>query len=374
MSTPTPELVHDADREQLRQIVRKFVGAKMPITAARQSAELGSAFDPSVWKQMAEELGLQGMAIGEEHGGAGQSFVELAIVMEEFGRALAGGPFLSTVVLAAGALEISGDEAACQRYLPAIAQGTLIATVAVSGVASLQATHRDGAWALSGDAGFVLAGADADVVLLFADTESGISLFAVDAGAEGLQSTPLEVLDMTRPQANLSFADTPAALVGTLGDGARVHTLVLQRACVAIASEQIGGASQVLELAVDYVKQRYQFGRAVASFQAIKHKAADMLVQLEQARSTAIYAAWAVTGAPEDLTIASSLAKLHCSNAFSKLSGDAIQLLGGIGFTWEHDAHLYYKRAASTAQLFGDPGHHRRVLTETLGLTKGANA
>jgi alkylation response protein AidB-like acyl-CoA dehydrogenase len=364
------------EQEELRKTVRQFLDAKSPETAVREQMETEAGYDAAVWSQMGEQMGLQGLVIPEEYGGSGYSFVELGIVLEEMGRALLCAPFFSTAVLAAQTLIHSGDDAAKAAHLPGIASGETIATLAYtepsgkwdeSGI-TMQATKSGDGWSLSGTKMFVLDGHTANLIIVAARTDAGVSLFAVDGGASGLTRTALSTMDQTRKQAKLEFANTPATLIGTDGEGWNVLGRVLDLAAVALAAEQVGGAQKVLEMAVDYAKVRVQFGRPIGSFQAIKHKCADMLLEVESAKSAAYYGMWCAAELNDELPSVASLAKAYCSEAYFHATAENIQIHGGIGFTWEHPAHLYFKRAKSSELLFGDPTYHRELLAQRIGI------
>jgi alkylation response protein AidB-like acyl-CoA dehydrogenase len=325
---------------------------------------------------MAEQLGLQGLAIPEEFGGAGYSYVELIVVLEEMGRALLCAPYFSSVALAANLLLVSGDDAAKKDYLPGIANGSTIAAVALAeasgrwdeeGVTVIASGSGDN-WTITGEKLYVLDGHTADLILVAARTGAGVSIFAVDKGAAGLTTTPLSTMDQTRKQARVNFDSTPARLIGTDGQGWPAISRMLDLAAVALAAEQVGGAQKVLEMAVEYAKVRVQFGRPIGSFQAIKHKCADMLLEVESAKSAAYYAGWAAAEDNDELPVVASLAKSYCSEAYFHATAENIQIHGGIGFTWEHPAHIYFKRAKSSELLFGDPTYHRELLAQRIGI------
>ena len=343
----------------------------------RRLMETTEGYDPAVWKQMGEQLGLQGLAIPEEFGGSGYSYVELIVVLEEMGRRLLAAPYFATVVLAANALIHSGDDTAKKELLPGIATGETIATLAFTeengrwdeaGVTMPASASSGGGHTLSGAKTYVIDGHVADVILVAARTDAGVSLFSVAGDASGLTRTPLSTMDQTRKQAKLEFADTPAKLVGTEGGGWAVLSRVLDLAAVGLAAEQVGGAQFVLDMAVQYAKDRVQFGRPIGSFQAIKHKCADMLLEVESAKSAAYYAGWCAAELNDELPSVASLAKAYCSEAYFHAAAENIQIHGGIGFTWEHPAHLYFKRAKSSELLFGDPTYHRELLAQRIGL------
>jgi alkylation response protein AidB-like acyl-CoA dehydrogenase len=364
------------EQEELRKTVRSFLENKSSEEAVREQMETDNGFDTAVWSQMGEQMGLQGLSIPEEFGGSGYGFVELGIVLEEMGRALLCAPFFSTAVLAANTLLQSGDDAAKQKYLPGIASGETVATLAYvepsgkwdeSGI-TMQATKSDGGYTLSGTKSFVLDGHTAGLIIVAAKTDSGTSLFAVDGDNSGLTKTNLSTMDQTRKQAKLDFDNTPAELIGDEGKGWATLETVLDLAAVALAAEQVGGAQKVLEMAVDYAKVRVQFGRPIGSFQAIKHKCADMLLEVESAKSAAYYGMWCASEMNDELPSTASLAKAYCSEAYFHAAAENIQIHGGIGFTWEHPAHLYFKRAKSSELLFGDPTYHREQLAQRIGI------
>jgi alkylation response protein AidB-like acyl-CoA dehydrogenase len=363
-----PQMQHgdSADGARLRTTARGFLTRTATEAEARRLMATDAGYDEALWRRMASELGWQGLAIPERYGGSGYGCAEMSIVLEEMGRALLCAPFLSSVMLAATALTESADEDAQARYLPDIASGDLIATVAISGEdgapegADLTTARGGDGWVLSGDAPFVLDGHVAGLVLVPARADGTVSLYAVDAGASGVRRTPLDSMDQTRKLASLSFEDTPARLVGASGDGARVLSRVLDVAAVALAAEQVGGASRCLDMAVEYAKTRVQFGRPIGAFQAVKHKCADMLVAVETARSALFGAIRHATTDDAGLPVSASIAKTLCSEAFLHVATENIHVNGGIGFTWEHPAHLYFRRAKSGEMLLGTPTYHRR--------------
>ncbi len=365
------------EQEELRKTVRSFLESKSSEEAVREQMETEDGYDPAVWSQMGEQMGLQGLSIPEEFGGSGYGFVELGIVLEEMGRALLCAPFFSTVVLAANTLLQSGDEAAKAKYLPGIASGETIATLAYtepsgkwdeSGI-TMEATKSGDGYTLSGTKSFVLDGHTANLIIVAAKTGAGISLFAVDGDAAGLTRTSLSTMDQTRKQAKLEFVEhARPRSSATEGKGWDTLSTVLDLAAVGLAAEQVGGAQKVLEMAVEYAKVRVQFGRPIGSFQAIKHKCADMLLEVESAKSAAYYGMWCASEMNDELPSIASLAKAYCSEAYFHAAAENIQIHGGIGFTWEHPAHLYFKRAKSSELLFGDPTYHRELLAQRIGI------
>jgi alkylation response protein AidB-like acyl-CoA dehydrogenase len=333
-------------------------------------------YDPAVWSQMADQLGLQSLTIPEEFGGSGFTYVELLVVLEEMGAALLCAPFFSSVALGANALLTSGDDDAKKNYLPGIASGETIATLAItedngkwdfSGIECAATAKGDG-WELNGHKMFVIDGHVANLIIVATRTGKGVSLFAVQGDAAGLTRTPLPTMDQTRKQARLEFSSTPATLIGTDGGAEPGLSKTLDLAAVALAAEQVGGAQRVLDASVEYAKTRIQFGRPIGSFQAIKHKCADMLLEVESAKSAAYYAAWAAAEDSDELPVVASLAKSYCSEAYFHAAAENIQIHGGIGFTWEHPAHLYFKRAKSSELLLGDPSYHRELLAQRIGI------
>jgi alkylation response protein AidB-like acyl-CoA dehydrogenase len=363
------------EQEELRQAVRRFLQEKSPETEVRRLMETDEGYDPAVWHQMADQLGLQAIAIHESFGGAGFTFVELGIVLEEMGAALLCAPFFSSAVLASSVLLCSADEEAKARYLPAIAAGG-VATVALVGdsghpgidTSTLSASPAGSTWKLDGHKSHVIDGQLDGLVLAVAASPEGTSLFAVEAGAEGLIRTPLATLDQTRKQARLEFVATPAELIGEVGKAEPGLIEGLRRTIIGLAHEQVGGAQRCLDMSVQYAKVRFQFGRPIGSFQAIKHKCADMLLEVESAKAAAHYAARVVSSNSDELPIVASLTKSFCSEAYAKVTAENIQIHGGIGFTWEHPAHLYLKRAKTSEMLFGDPTYHRALLAEAIGV------
>ena len=364
------------EQQELRRMLRTFLDQKSPEPEVRRLMATDEGYDAAVWSQMAEQLGLQGLIIPEEHGGSGYSFLELTVVLEEMGRRLLCAPFFSTVVLAANTLLHAGDDAAKARYLPRIASGETIATLALAeehgrwdegGVAAMATRSGDG-WSLSGVKSYVLDGHVADLLLVAARSEAGVSLFAVERDAAGLRRELLPTMDQTRKQAKVTLVDTPATLIGTDGQGWSTIVQVLDLVAVALAAEQVGGAQFVLDLTVQYAKDRKQFGRLIGSFQAIKHRCADLLREVESAKSAAYYAGWCASEQNQELPAMAAVAKVYCSESYFHATAECIQIHGGIGFTWEHIAHLYFKRAKSSELLFGSPAEWRALLAERVDI------
>ena len=369
------------EQEQLRDAIRKFLEAKSPSTEVRRLMATTEGYDQAVWDQMAQELGLQSLHIPEEYGGQGFTFIELGIVLEEMGRVLLCAPFFATVVLAADAIMNAGTPEQQGELLPGIASGETIATLAftepngkwdAAGI-TMEASGSGDSYTLDGTKMFVIDGHTANLIVVAArlagtSGEDGISFFTVAADAAGLTRTPLATMDQTRKQARLDFAGVAATPLGEPGAGWPALSKTLDQAAAGIANEMVGGAQKVLEMSVEYAKVRVQFGRPIGSFQAIKHKCADMLLEVESGKSAAYYAAWAAAEDNEELPVVASLAKAYCSDAYFHASAENIQIHGGIGFTWEHDAHLYFKRAKSSEILLGDATYHRELIAQRIGI------
>ncbi|GFG71712.1 acyl-CoA dehydrogenase family protein [Mycolicibacter senuensis] len=349
-----------ADREEL-QALRGAV------------ADLMAKADGDSWGELAA-MGLLGMLVPEEYGGAGAGPVEVGVVAEELGRVLFDGPYLSTAVLAVNLLAALDDPAQCEAVLPGIAAGgTRVALAFAEGSSPrpparpATSAHGDDSPVLTGEKRFVLDADGADSIYVLADTASGPGVFAVDTAAAGVTVQPLTTVDQSRRLCTVRLAGAPATPVGEPGRGVEVFTAALDRSAVALLSEQAGAAKRAMEMARDYAKTRYQFGRAIGSFQAVKHMCADMLLEAESAVSAARHVAAAVADGSPGWLADLALAQAYCSDASVFVGATNIQVHGGIGFTWEHPAHRYLRRARGDAQLFGSPAWHRERYLREIG-------
>jgi len=403
------EFAFTAEQEELRATARAFLAERSDSAAVRAAMASELGYDPALWKQLGAELGWTAVTIPEACGGLGLSMVELAALMEVMGEHLLCGPFFASVALAAEALAAAGSEAQQQRWLPGLAAGEVRGTLAWTASGRGVTARRDGAggWLLRGEARHVLDGHCADLVVVAARSEGPDRvpgepatplLFAVPGDARGLARHPLATMDQTRRLAHLELAEvalpgdallqrsaqgaTAAAQgEGEARSGAAVLQGILDRAAIALAAEQLGGAQRCLDLAVAHARERMQFGRPIGSFQAIQHTCADMLVAVESARSAAYYAAALAAAHDQDaaegleaLGPVASLAKAWCSEAYFRCAADALQIHGGVGFTWEYDVHLHLKRARAGKVLLGEPGRHRERIARAMGLGPEAGA
>jgi alkylation response protein AidB-like acyl-CoA dehydrogenase len=352
-----------SEQRDLRDAVRGLLDRHGPGTAPEPGAP-GPGYDPALWLRLCGEIGVAGLAIPQHYGGAGAGPVETHIVCEELGRRLTPAPLLGSAVLAAQALLASGDPAACQRLLPAVAGGTAIAALAWTGRdghwdagdAAYEALPATG-WALTGEAHYVLDGDTAGVLLAAARTPDGIALFEVDPRQPGVTRCAAPAMDPSRRLAAVRLDGAAGRLIGG-GAGRAALEAARDLACVALTAEQVGAAQRALDLTVAYTKVRVQFGRAIGSFQALQHRMADLHVLVRSARSLSYAAASAAAEGAPDLGLRAAAAKAYCSEALARVAGQMIQLHGAIGITWEHDAHRYFKRAHGAGQLFGRPAEH----------------
>ena len=369
------------EQEQFRSAVRRFLNLKSPTTEVRRLMATAEGYDPAVWRQLSEDLALPGIHIPEQYGGAGFGMVELCIVTEELGRALLCAPYFSTAVLAANAILNAGNEAQKASLLPDLASGARLATLAIteldgnwdpSGIAVVATPDADG-YRLDGVKSYVVDGHIADLLIVAArvpktSSREGLALFTLDANAGGVDRRLLESMDPTRKIARIDFHGAHASLLGNLDDGAKPILCTLDQAAVALANEMMGGAQVLLDSAVKYSKMRVQFGREIGSFQAIKHKLADMLLDVELAKSAAYYAAQAAAVEDPEWPGLASLAKAAASETYLHTAAETIQIHGGIGFTWDNDTHLWFKRAKSSEVFLGQPSYHRELLMQRWGV------
>jgi len=359
-----------ADQKSLREQARKFLGEHASSTRVRRILEGAAPYDADLWKGMGE-MGWMGTAIPETHGGAGFGYLELCVIAEELGRSLAPTPFSSTIYLAAEALRLAGTEAQRKRWLPRIAQGEAIGCLAlaegprVATPANL-ATRADGS-RLSGTKAPVMDGDVADfAVALARQGDKHASLYLVDLTGPGVTRASLATVDPTRSHARIVFENAAAEPLGVAGQGWPLVERLLDRAAVLVAFEQLGGAQAALDMARAYALGRFAFGRQIASFQAIKHKLADMYVGIELARSNAYYGAWALSKDAPELAVAAAAARVAASEAYYQAAKENIQVHGGMGFTWEFDCHLHYRRAKLTGLMLGSARRWKDLLVTRL--------
>jgi alkylation response protein AidB-like acyl-CoA dehydrogenase len=371
-----------AEQQQFRDVVQRFLKDKSATTEVRRLMETEEGYDCAVWQQMSEELALAAIPIPESYGGAGFGFVELGIVMEEMGRSLLCAPYFSSIILAAHAILNAGNEEQKQSLLPRIASGKIRASLAM--------TEADGRWDLAGikmDArvsgnevilngvkSFVVDGGTADMLVVVSrlagsQGTEGIVFATVNGDAPGLTKRNLDTMDATRKLGHLEFKDVSATLLGDEHElkssaGSEALSQTMDQAAIALANEMIGGAQYLLDSTIAYTAIRMQFGRVIGSFQAIKHKCANMLIQLELAKSAAYYAAAAVEAGDAEVPMLASMAKAAASDAYMLIATEAIQIHGGIGFTWDQDTQLWFKRAKSSEVFLGDPTYHRELVIQ----------
>ena len=378
------EFAFSQDQDELRRAARRFLEVASSEKRVRAAMETEQGYDSATWQQLSEELAWTGLTIPEEYGGLGMSYLDLHPLMEEMGRALLCSPFFSTICLGANALLLGGNGVQKERHLPGIAAGETTATLAYAekngqlDAAGIEATcsRTAAGYILRGTKSYVLDGHTADLLIVAARTENsegaeGVSLFLVPGDADGVKQAWLPTMDQTRRLASVELGEVvvpPDALVGEEGRGWALCERTLDLARIALAAEQVGAAEMCLDMSVEYAKVRKQFGRPIGSFQAIKHKCADMLMMIESARSAAFYASALAGQGERDLEEAASSAKAFCSDAFFHCAAENIQIHGGIGFTWEHAAHMYFKRAKAAEVLFGAPSFHRERVAKRMGL------
>jgi alkylation response protein AidB-like acyl-CoA dehydrogenase len=375
------------EQELLRQTARSFLEKECPSGFVRRMMDDPAGTTDEFWGKLAE-LGWLGLIYPEADGGMGLGLVDLTVVLEEMGRAVMPGPFFSTVLLGGLAIREAGSDAQRQAWLPRIAGGEARVTLALleesarwdaAGVEVAAKPGKTGGFVLSGTKLFVPDGHSADLLVVAArtakptkdDPSHGVSLFLVPADRKGVVTTLLPTMDQTRKLAEVAFRRVEVgadALLGPLHQGWPILARVLDRATVALCAEMCGGAQKVLDLSTEYAKMRVAFGKPIGTYQAVKHKCADMLVAVENAKSITYYAAWAADQDAPDAPLAAAMAKAFVSDAYRKVAGDGIQVHGGIGFTWEHDMHLFFKRAKGSEVAFGDATLHRERVARLLEL------
>ena len=372
------------EQDELRASARGFLSEQSGSEQVRQAMESDAGYSPSVWKQISAELGWTGVTIPEAYGGLGLGAVELTALLEVMGEWLLCAPFFSSICLGANALMVAGTEEQRREHLPRIAEGESLATVAQTGPSGRWSSDGvETTWAaegsgfrLRGRTSFVLDGHSADLLIVAARAEGssgedGISLFCLPAATGGVAARLLPSMDQTRKLAEIDLDSVRVPATARMQGEDRAWPLlqeILDRAAVGLAAEQVGGAQRCLDMAVAYAKERVQFGRPIGSFQAVKHKCADMMIQLESARSAAYYAACVAADGGDDLSVVASLAKAYCSDACFQCAADCLQIHGGVGFTWEYDVHLYFKRARASGVFLGDAAYHRERVARGIGL------
>jgi alkylation response protein AidB-like acyl-CoA dehydrogenase len=371
------------EQELLRSTARKFFENESPSEVVRRLMDTPEGMTPELWGKLAEQ-GWLGLVFPEAHDGMGLGFVDLTVLMEEMGRAVVPGPYFSTVLLGGLAIVEAGSEAQKKEWLPKIAGGHKRVTLAwmepsamlgAAGV-TLEAKGAGGGYTLTGTKLFVPDAHTADAIVVAARTgadkgDEGVSLFLVPRDARGVEVKLLPTMDQTRKLCEVTLSGVSLgadALVGGAGTGWAPLARVLDRACVALCAEMCGGAQKVLDMTVEYAKIRQAFGKPIGSYQGVKHKAADMLVEVENSKSITYYAAWAMDEDSAEGPLAVSMAKAYVSDAYRRVSAAGIQLHGGIGFTWEHDLHLYFKRAKGSEFTFGDATYHRERVAQLVHL------
>ncbi len=346
----------------LKENARKFLAAECPSAEVRRLMETPTAFDEALYKKMAEQ-GFTGVIFPEEYGGLGLGMVEAAALLEEMGRANLPGPYFSTVFMAGTAIDAAGSDAQKKKYLAPIADGSMRSTLALleqNGSWDPDSWSMPGGSTLTGQKWFVTDAGVADFIVVA--TRGG--LYVVDAKAKGLTIEPMAGMDMTRRLYKLTFDGTPAEELAAGPKARAALDRSTQLATAALTAEMAGGMQRVMELAVDYVKTRKQFGKPVGQYQAVQHQCADMVVATECTRSAAIYAGWALTEGAPDAAAAVSVAKSYASDAFREVGNKGVQVQGGMGFTWENDVHLFYRRAKGSEIAFGDGNYHREKLAK----------
>ncbi len=375
------------EQQILRKSVSDFCLKECPDEFLYEMWDNSLGYSREMWKKMAE-LGWLGLLFDEKYGGMGLTFVDLCIILEEMGKALLPSPCVSTVVLFGHGILYGGTEEQKEKFLPAIASGDLIGTLALlegkGGLEpqdiNLKAEKAGEGYILKGSKLLVTDAQGADSIIVAArtgmenDAVKGITLFIVDADTPGVEIKPLKTMDMLRRLSEISFHDVKidkGMILGDVGGGWPVLQAVMRAACTALSAEMVGCAQKALDLSVEYAKVRHQFGKPIGSFQGVKHKCSEMLLNLETAKSAAYYAAWTISEQAQDMCLATSVAKAWCSDACRKITADAIQVHGGIGFTWEYVLHMYFKRAQANEASFGNATYHREMVMREIEASRG---
>ncbi len=360
-----------SDQQLLKNSARAFLDEHCKPATVRLLWDDARGESEAMWKEMAQ-LGWLGLALPEAHGGSDLGMVETALLLEELGRASYPGPYLPTVLVAT-AIGEAGTEAQKTRWLPAVSAGGARAAVALldgemswaSDAITTRAEKTGAGWKLSGTKPFVAWAHVADVILVPARAPEGLTLFLVDPRAGGCTQTPVTGMDLATRWTTLTFDGVPVgadAVLGVPGKGQGTLDAIMRRGAVGAAAEMLGAARRCLDMAVEYAKVREQFGQPIGSFQAIRHKCAEMLLEVENSHAAVYYAAWAIDAKADDADLAASVAKAYVGDASRKVCGEAIQVHGGIGFTWEYDLHLYFKRAKALEVQYGDADYHRELI------------
>jgi len=372
------------EQEMLRDAAKRFLAENCPTTFVRKMMADDTAHDKAFWKKLVD-LGWPGLLIPEQYGGHGGTFLDMTVVVEEAGKALVPGPFFTTALLGAPIVIEGGSEAQKKDLLPKIAKGEAIVTVAIAeasgrfdaGGVELKAEKKANGHVLNGEKMFVPDAHVADVIAAVARTKSdgnpeeGISVFLVPAKTKGITITQLKTVDMTRRLCHVKFdnvAVEASALLGKENQGWAIVRRTLDIATAALSAEMVGTAQKALDISVDYAKTRVQFGKPIGSFQAVKHKCVDMMVAVENARSITYYACWTVDERTPEAATAVPMAKAYASDMAKNVTSDAIQVHGGIGFTWEHDMHLYHRRGLAGEANLGNAPVHRETVAKSLAL------
>ncbi len=363
-------------QQTLKSTARKFLATECPMAEVRKLSESEHAFDAGLWRKIADQ-GWTGILFDEQYGGSGMSMVDMAAVLEEMGRALMPGPYLSTALLAGAAIDRAGGDGAKQKYLTTICSGETKATLAMLEESASWSPHDVKMSAKKGSSGYTLSGSKlfvpdagvADLLVCAAKIGEELAVFAIPAKTPGLRTERMPTIDSTRPLYAVTFDNAVLPEESLLARGERAHGALhyaLNVATTGLVAEMVGGMQRLLDITVEYAKTRKQFGKPIGQFQAVQHQCADMLVFAESSRSAAYYAAWALSEGGEEANAAISVAKAYASDAYREVGNRAIQVHGGMGFTWENDIHLFYRRAKASEIAFGDATWHRERIAKAV--------